>query len=96
MIDAARFSDAVWRGDGDVVCQLIAAGADVNATAPDAQWPPLHLAIEQLHRDIVLVLLSAGAALEFDVDGTGATPLVHAIDIESDAAWQTYHEPGRA
>jgi hypothetical protein len=27
--------------------------------------------------------------------GGGCTPLVHAIDMESDTAWQRHHEPDR-
>jgi hypothetical protein len=30
----------------------------------------------------------------WDFGGDGWTPLVHAIDIESDAAWQAHHETG--
>ncbi len=31
---------------------------------------------------------------DWDFGGPGWTPLVHAIDIESDAAWQAHHETG--
>jgi hypothetical protein len=38
--------------------------------------------------------VTAGADINRDL-GQGWTPLAHAIDIESDAAWQRHHEPGR-
>ncbi len=30
----------------------------------------------------------------WDFGGPGWTPLVHAVDIESDVAWQAHHETG--
>jgi ankyrin repeat protein len=95
VVDVARFSEAVWSGDLSAVEEMIVAGVDVNGKSADAQWPPLHLAIEQRHHEIVRRLIAAGASLNLDADGSGWTPLVHAIDIESDAAWQMYHEPDR-
>ena len=96
MTNTARLADAIWRGDVGAVRGMIVAGADVNATLPDSGWSPLHVAIEHQHRIVVDVLIAAGASVTFDVDGSGLTPLIHAIDIESDAAWQRYHEPNRA
>jgi ankyrin repeat protein len=52
------------------------------------------LAIEQRWIEIARCLIEAGADVNQERD-TGWTPLVHAIDIESDAAWQTRYETGR-
>lgn len=92
MIETKSLSDAVWNGDLPAVETLIAAGADVNsADAP--RDPPLHLAIEQMWVAIARRLIEAGADVNRDL-GDGWTPLAHAIDIESDAAWQAHHELG--
>jgi ankyrin repeat protein len=88
-----RFAEAVWTGDLPAVEAMLAAGADPNATHGDHQ-PPLHLAIEQMWVEVARRLVAAGAEVNRD-DGQGWTPLVHAIDIESDAAWQSHHEAGR-
>jgi ankyrin repeat protein len=92
MVDVKEFSLAVWSGDLDAVNAMIAAGADVNA-ADDARDPPIHLAIEQEWLAIARRLIEAGALLNRDLRD-GWTPLVHAIDIESDGAWQAHHENG--
>jgi hypothetical protein len=42
---------------------------------------------------IARLLIAAGADVNCDVVG-GWTPLIHAIDIESGAAWQSHHETG--
>lgn len=92
MVDAKQFSQAVWSGDLDAVNAMIAAGADVNA--PDnPRDPPIHVAIEQEWLPIVRRLIEAGALINRDLR-EGWTPLVHAIDIESDGAWQAHHETG--
>ena len=79
----------------------IAAGADVNAFPGGGHQPPLHVAIEHQRVEIIRCLIAAGALLngelsmpDWDFGGPGWTPLVHAIDIESDAAWQAHHETG--
>lgn len=92
MVDAKHFSDAVWSGDYEGVRKFIAEGADVNA-ADSPRDPPLHLAIEQQFLEIARCLIEAGAVLDRPSKG-GWTPLVHAIEIESDAAWQRHHEVG--
>jgi ankyrin repeat protein len=92
MVDAKQFSEAVWSGDLAAVNAMIADGADVNA-ADLPRHPPLHLAIEQQWIEIVRRLIDAGAEINRALEG-GWTPLVHAIDIESDAAGQVHSEPG--
>jgi hypothetical protein len=59
------------------------------------------VAIEHQRVEIVRRLIAAGAFLNgelsmpgWDFGGPGWTPLVHAIDIESDAAWQAHYETG--
>jgi ankyrin repeat protein len=92
--DAKQLSDAVWDGNLAAVDALIRAGADVNI-ADDPREPPLHLAIEQMWIEIIRRLIQAGADVNRSVPD-GWTPLVHAIDSESDAAWQAYNDVGRA
>ena len=94
MVDAKEFADAIWRGDAAAVDAMIAAGADVNAVAPEGYFTPLHLAVEQMHAGIARRLIEAGADINCDL-GDGWTPLRHAIDIESDSAWQAHYERGR-
>jgi ankyrin repeat protein len=72
---------------------MIGAGVDVNEASVPRRLP-IHLAIEQQHLGILRLLIRAGADIHLDL-GDGWTPLVHAIDIESDAAWQHHQEPGR-
>ena len=93
MTEANRFADVVWAGDLPTVETMIVAGADVNTPAGKGRQPPLHLAIEQQWAKIVRLLIAAGARVDEDL-GQGWTPLVHAIDIESDAAWQAHRETG--
>lgn len=92
MFDVTQFSRVVWAGDLDAVNAMMAAGADVN-TADEPHDPPIHLAIEQEWLPIVRRLVEAGALINRDLRD-GWTPLVHAIDIESDGAWQAHHETG--
>ncbi|MBL8796288.1 MAG: ankyrin repeat domain-containing protein, partial [Planctomycetia bacterium] len=92
MINATQFSQAVWSGDLDAVNRMIAAGVDVNA-ADNPRDPPIHLAIEQQWMPIVRRLIEAGADIHKELSD-GWSPLVHAIDIESDAASQAHDELG--
>src|SRR5688572_6250841 len=94
MVDPKLFAKAVWAGDLPAVEALLADGADPNAADGDRQ-PPLHLAIEQMWVEVARRLIAAGAEVNRDRDtGQGWTPLVHAIDIESDAALQRHDEVG--
>ena len=92
--------DAIHDDDLAAVDAAIAAGADVNAFPPSGHPPPLHVAIEHQRVEIVRRLIAAGAMVNRElsthgwVQGQGWTPLVHAIDIESDAAWHAHHETG--
>jgi ankyrin repeat protein len=91
MVDPKRLSDAVWAGDLSTVDGLIADGADVNV-ADLPHMPPLHLAIEQMWLEIVRRLIAAGADVNKRRED-GWTPLMHAIDIESDSASQLGKAP---
>ena len=93
MVDPKRFAEAIRSGDVEAVESMIAGGADVNALAPEAYFSPLETAIEQMHAEIVRKLVAAGADVNRDT-GEGWTPLAHAIDIESDSAWQAHYELG--
>jgi hypothetical protein len=96
-----NLTDAIRTGDDRAVDAAIAAGADVNALPATGHQPPLHMAIEHQRVAIARRLIEAGALVNrelsmsgWDFGGAGWTPLVHAIDIESDAAWQAHHETG--
>lgn len=93
MVDPQQFADAVWQGDAAAVDAMIAAGADVNTVPPEGYFTPLHLAVEQMNVEIARRLIEAGADVNHDL-GDGWTPLAHAIDVESDSAWQAHYEPG--
>ena len=58
---------ACGRGDEDLVAQLLAAGADVNATGDDG-YTALYAASYNEHTEIVAQLLAAGA----DVNATNS------------------------
>jgi ankyrin repeat protein len=100
-VKPASLIDAILDDDLHGVETAIAAGADVNALPASGHQPPLHVAIEHQRVEMVRRLVAAGALLNrelsmpgWDFGGKGWTPLVHAIDIESDAAWQAHHETG--
>jgi ankyrin repeat protein len=100
-VETVSLIDAIYNNDVAAVESAIGAGADVNALPAGGQQPPLHTAIEHQRVDIVRRLIAAGALLNgelsmpgWDFGGPGWTPLVHAIDIESDAGWQAHHETG--
>ncbi len=93
--------DAIYDNNIQAVETAIAAGVDVNALPAGGHQPLLHLAIEHQRVEIVRRLIGAGAFVNgelsmpgWDFGGPGWTPLVHAIDIVSDAAWQAHHETG--
>jgi ankyrin repeat protein len=90
-VGTTSLSDAVWAGDLAAVNAAIRLGANVNAAEGDRQ-PPLHLAIEQMEVEIVRRLIEAGAAVDGE-SGWGWSPLAHAVDIESDASWQSGESP---
>jgi hypothetical protein len=100
MVRPASLIDAILDDDLRAVEAAIAAGADVNALPASGHQPPLHVAIEHRRVEIIRRLIAAGALLNRELSmpgwdlGQGWTPLVHAIDIESDAAWQAHHETG--
>jgi ankyrin repeat protein len=100
-VEPLSLINAIYDNDVCAVEMAIAAGADVNAWQAGGHHPPLHVAIEHQRVEIVRRLIAAGALLNWelsmpgwDFGGPGWTPLAHAIDIESDAAWQAYHERG--
>ena len=93
--------DAIYENDLGAVETAIVNGADINALPAGGDLPPVHLAIEHQRVEVLRRLIAAGALLNrelsmpgWDFGGPGWTPLVHAIDIESDAAWQAHYETG--
>jgi hypothetical protein len=100
-VESVSLIDAIYDNDLRAVETAIAAGADVNALPAGGHQPPVHVAIEHERVEILRRLIAAGAHLNrelsmsgWDFGGEGWTPLVHAIDIESDGAWQAHHETG--
>jgi hypothetical protein len=100
-VEAVSLIDAICDNDLCAVDAAIARGVDINALPASGHQPPLHVAIEHQRLEIVRRLIGAGAKLNgelsmpgWDFGGPGWTPLVHAIDIESDGAWQAHHETG--
>ena len=100
-MESVSLIDAIYDNDLRAVETAIAAGADVNALPAGGHQPPVHVAIEHERVEILRRLIAAGAHLNrelsmsgWDFGGEGWTPLVHAIDIESDAAWHAHHETG--
>ncbi len=82
-----EFVRALWDGDTERAAVLRAAGASLNAVAPGGYWPPLHAAIENLQIECVDLLINAGVDVNCSMPN-GLTPLMHAIDAESDSACQ--------
>ena len=63
-----------------MICELIAAGADVNSTARGNEKTPLMSACDEWpHPYIVSPLIKAGASINLQ-DGDGKTALAHAVD----------------
>ena len=69
--------DAVRGGDAEQVRELLAAGADVNATDDDG-YTPLHRAVLYKAPDIARLLIEAGADVNA-TDDDGSPPLFYAL-----------------
>lgn len=67
MADPKELSDAVWSGDLATVDALLVAGVDPNIAEED-RWPPLYLAIETGHKEIILRLIAAGADINRELE----------------------------
>jgi ankyrin repeat protein len=92
MVDPGKFATAVWVGDETLVREMLAAGANPEAVVSGGYWTPLHAAIENCQSASVRLLLAAGADVQRAMPD-GLTPLMHAIDAESDAACQLDIDP---
>ncbi|MDT0446647.1 ankyrin repeat domain-containing protein [Streptomyces johnsoniae] len=76
-------------GHTDIVRELLAAGADVNASEPTFGAVPLHKAVYNGHADITRLLAEApGTDLDFQGATNGYTPL-------HDALWHGYEDCAR-
>lgn len=91
MTNEQESSDCGGAADAEARAARILVDLDA-ATAP--RCPPLFGAIEHRRIGEVRQLIAEGADVNCDV-GAGWTPLVHAIDMESDTAWQQHHELDR-
>ena len=78
---------AVASGQQEIVGLLVDAGADPNCV-PRNHLPPLFSAIEHHRVDIIALLVKLGADVNLRIND-GQTPLLWAIDVEGDLAWQT-------
>lgn len=58
---------ACFRGQGDIVIELIRRGADIHVTNADGSGAPIRTAVRGKHWHIVELLLSQGATLPADV-----------------------------
>ncbi|MFH8386526.1 ankyrin repeat domain-containing protein [Kitasatospora sp. NPDC018058] len=76
-------------GHEDIARELVAVGADVNATEPTFGAVPLHKAVYNGHAGITALLVAApGTDLDFQGITNGYTPL-------HDALWHGYEECAR-
>ena len=69
--------DAAIKGDTDTLQDCINKGADINYCQNIILATPLHQAAFHGHKDVVTLLLSAGASASV-VNKQGATPLQYA------------------
>ena len=79
---------AVYFQNLDMTRQLLEAGADPNRSFDGSGFPPMGAAIEQAWLPGLQLLLAYGGDINVRKYG-GWTPLIHAVDIESDGAWQS-------
>ncbi len=84
--------DAIWNMNAARVTELLARGANIEC-CNDSGNTPLHLAIENLWIEGVVLLLDAGANVNARRETNGLTPLANATDIVSDAASQVNRIP---
>jgi ankyrin repeat protein len=92
VVDDREFADAIIRGDLTAVEALLNAGVDPDEVPPEGVYSPFLLAIEHGQVEVARRLITAGA----DVNGNDGSPLVHAIDAESDGANQEYGDVSKA
>ncbi len=76
-----------------IVGYLVNQQIDVNKSpASNVTWFPIHIAIEEMNLEAVELIIKANGNINL-ADGSGTTPLHHAVDIEADSAWQKQVEP---
>jgi ankyrin repeat protein len=82
-----QLQEAAWAGDIERVKELASHGADLEAYNENGNTP-LHLAIENAGCEVVRTLLELGADVNRRTRDGFWTPLIHAVEVESDAAIQ--------
>ena len=82
-----RLCDAAWAGDVEQIKELCLLGANIECFNDNGNTP-LHLAIEQGNYEAVNTLLELGADIERRTRLGDWTPLLHAVEVVSDAAIQ--------
>ncbi len=83
-----QMKDAIWRGDVRALKELLESGKDPNSVDEKSGWSGLMLAVENHQREVLAVLLAAGADPNFTLEN-GWTALYQAVDSECDAQQQT-------
>lgn len=73
-----EFFQAIKNGEIDTVSRLIQEGVDLNVVSDSGDWPPLFYAIFDNNKEIVEMLLNAGANKQVDIGGE--TPLSMAVE----------------
>lgn len=89
-----RLVAAVWRGERDLVAELLRFGADVDHRDPDSGLTPLMIAAGRADAAMVRLLLDAGADVLTADSGAGATALHKACQGGSLAVVEALVEAG--
>jgi uncharacterized protein len=69
---------AAYDGNSDIVRLLIGKRINLDAKAPETNWPALDAAAGQGHAEVVRLLLDHGAGVDVRTTGNEATPLIDA------------------
>jgi len=83
---------AVYHQQLEVTAQLLEAGADPNRCFDDTERQAMGTAVEQVWQPGLELLIHHGGDVNVREYG-GWTPLIHAVDVEADGAWQAGESP---
>lgn len=73
-----QFSESCLKGNEEEVRSLLSSGSDPNETNDVSKFTPLHFVAMEGHKEILDLLIEAGANLDSRID-SGWTPLFHAV-----------------